>query len=141
MLAREGKARSFSDNARLAIVLSCVAGAVNATGFFLVGTYTSHVTGNVARIGDEIAQGNWATARYALFLVVAFLLGAMVATVLVEGARKVAGRAHYKSALLVEIGVLVAFTFFAAVGMPNLWLTAMLCFAMGLQNARQMQFP
>jgi uncharacterized membrane protein YoaK (UPF0700 family) len=135
MFAREGKARSFSENRRLAIALSAVAGAVNATGFFVVGSYTSHVTGNVARIGDELAQGHFTLAREALLLVVAFLVGAMVATVLVEGSRRLAGRAHYKSALLVETGVLGAFTLFSAGGLPTLTLTAMLCFAMGLQNA------
>ena len=136
MFAREGKERSFSENTRLAIALSGIAGAVNATGFFVVGTYTSHVTGNVAKIGDEIAQRRYGLALDALLLVVAFLAGAMVATMLVEGARRVGGRAHYKSALLLEIAVLAAFTLLSSVpGLPMLPLTAMLCFAMGLQNA------
>jgi len=136
MLSHEGKARTFSENTRLAIALSGIAGAVNATGFFVVGSYTSHVTGNVARIGDELAQGNYGLAGSAFLLVVAFLVGAMVATVLVDVARRVVGRAHYKSALLVETSVLGAFTILSSIpGLPLLPLTAMLCFAMGMQNA------
>ena len=99
MLTHEGKARSFSENASLAVALSGVAGAVNATGFF-VGTYTSHVTGHVAAVGDEIAQGHMPLAFDALVLLVSFLLGAMTATVFVMGSRRTGGRGHYKSTLI-----------------------------------------
>jgi uncharacterized membrane protein YoaK (UPF0700 family) len=140
MLSHEGKDRSFLANATLAVALSGVAGAVNATGFFAVGTYTSHVTGNLARVGDEIAQGNAGLALRFFVLVVAFLAGAMTATVLVETARRAGGRGHYKSALLLETGLLASVALISAgVGpMPGslaLILTAALCFAMGLQNA------
>ena len=50
--------RDWLENAILVMVLPFVAGAVNASGFMMLGVYTSHVTGNVARIGDELAQGN-----------------------------------------------------------------------------------
>lgn len=135
MFASEGKARSFSENAKLAITLSGVAGAVNATGFFVVGTWTSHVTGHVARVGDELAQGRVGTALAFLSFVFAFFIGAVVATLLVEGSRRLGGRAHYKSALLVELAALGAYAFLAATPVPAQTLIALLCFAMGLQNA------
>ncbi|WP_373048016.1 YoaK family protein [Vulgatibacter sp.] len=140
MFSHEGKARSFSENARLAIALSGVAGAVNATGFFVVGTYTSHVTGNLARVGDELAQGHLALAWDFLVLVVAFLFGAMTATVLVDVARRIGGRAHYRSTLLLEALLLGLFTVLSAGAGPKphlylLVLTAILSYAMGMQNA------
>ncbi len=140
MLSHEGKDRSFLQNASLAVALSGVAGAVNATGFFVVGTYTSHVTGNLARVGDELAQGNFVVARSFFALVFAFLVGAMTATWLVEMARRKGGRGHYKSALLLETFVLASVGLLsstvAAKGPAlHLALTAALCFAMGLQNA------
>lgn len=140
MLSHEGKDRSFLENAALAVTLSGVAGAVNATGFFVVGTYTSHVTGNLARVGDELAQGHLGFALGFFALVVSFLAGAMTATVLVETARRAGRRGHYKSALLVEASVIGSVALVSAgVGPKPEWLhlllTAALCYSMGLQNA------
>lgn len=140
MLSHEGKERSFTENTILAIALSAVAGAVNATGFFAVGTYTSHVTGHLARVGDELAQGNGHLARDAFLLILFFLAGAMVATALVETAKRVVGRGHYTVPLLVECGVLSVVTLGAVAGaakVPFLLfaMTGMLSFSMGLQNA------
>jgi len=50
--------RALLERVILACLLPAVAGAVNASGFFAVGAYTSHVTGNVARVGDELAAGH-----------------------------------------------------------------------------------
>lgn len=140
MLSHEGKERSFAENTILAVALSGVAGAVNATGFFAVGTYTSHVTGHLAKVGDEVAQGRMHLAREALFLILFFLAGAMVATVLVETAKRVSGRGHYTVPLLIECAVLSVVTIAAVAGgarVPFLLfvMTGMLSFAMGLQNA------
>lgn len=140
MLSHEGKDRSFSENAAVAVALSGVAGAVNATGFFAVGTYTSHVTGNLARVGDELAQGHFGTARDFFVLVLCFLSGAMVATAFVEASRRVFGRAHYTAPLLLETGLLAAVAGASALGvtvdpLAHLILTGTLCFSMGLQNA------
>jgi uncharacterized membrane protein YoaK (UPF0700 family) len=47
----------------LALVLPGVAGAVNATSLLAFGLSVSHVTGHVARIGDELAQSRHASRR------------------------------------------------------------------------------
>lgn len=121
----------------LAMALPAVAGAVNASGFHAVGAYTSHVTGHVARIGDALAEGRYTLAVTSLGLVVAFLLGAMGATVLVERARR-SGRTLYAGPLLVEALVLGGFG--AWMGLwggkaEHLSVVALLCIAMGMQNA------
>lgn len=133
------KNRDFVEAATLAHVLPFVAGAVNASGFFIVGAYTSHVTGSVARIGDEIAQGHGANVLHALLLIVSFFAGAAGATAIVTRHR---GRRAppFAAALTWEAAVL---TTVALIGIwrprfvpaLNAVTTALLCVAMGAQNA------
>ncbi len=123
----------------LALVLPFVAGAVNASGFFIVGVYTSHVTGSVARIGDEIAQGNFRLAGSFALLVLTFFAGAVTATFLVEKANR-RHRARYTAALTVEAIALVAVTVVGIVTSRDFSLlhvvaSSLLSFAMGAQNA------
>jgi uncharacterized membrane protein YoaK (UPF0700 family) len=139
VLARIERNRSWWENLILAIVLPGVAGAVNASGFIALGVYTSHTTGNVARIGDELAQQHWEGAQQAAMLVGLFLLGAMTATALVEIAGR-QSRPRYVVALLVQAMLLSLFALLS-IHSERHWryqrveLEATLCFAMGLQNA------
>lgn len=131
--------QDFLESAILALVLPFVAGAINASGFFIVGTYTSHVTGTVARVGDELAQGNRNTALEAALLVLTFFLGAVTATALVHRARR-RHRARYSMALLCEAVTLLVITLLGIAdpkSIPGLHFltTALLCFGMGSQNA------
>src|SRR4051812_41008579 len=93
----------------MALVLPFVAGLVNAAGFFIVGVYTSHVTGTVARAGDELAQGHFVTALHALGMVASFFTGAFSATALVVRARR-GQKARYSLALGAEITTLLIVT-------------------------------
>jgi uncharacterized membrane protein YoaK (UPF0700 family) len=123
----------------LAMVLPGVAGAVNAAGFFAVGSYTSHVTGNVARIGDELASGHLWLAVRAAILVAAFFLGALISTLLILHGRR-AGGSPYWRALLAECALVFVFAT-VSVGsehrahLNSLEMTALICVAMGVQNA------
>jgi uncharacterized membrane protein YoaK (UPF0700 family) len=132
--------RAAVEHAILALALPFVAGAINASGFFAVGSYTSHVTGNVARIGDELAQGHGHLALRWCGFAGAFVLGAMVATGMVLWARA-RGEARYFRGLLLEAILLAIFASLnLSADKPRLFfndfvLTALLCFAMGLQNA------
>ena len=123
----------------LAHVLPFVAGSVNASGFFIVGTYTSHVTGSVARVGDDLAQGNLAGVIRALVLVASFFFGAVLAAALAERAHA-NDRSPYSGTLELEalaLGAVMALGLTEPKG--TLWLntltTALLCMAMGMQNA------
>jgi uncharacterized membrane protein YoaK (UPF0700 family) len=131
--------REFLERSALALVLPFVAGTVNASGFFIVGAYTSHVTGSVARIGDELAQGHTSRALQAVMLVLAFFFGAALSTALVERARRL-DRAPYAGALAAETMMLLVVTLLGIFEPKNVpWLqgltTALLCAAMGVQNA------
>jgi uncharacterized membrane protein YoaK (UPF0700 family) len=133
------KNRDFVENASLALVLPFVAGAVNASGFFIVGVYTSHITGSVARVGDEAAQGHTLAAFQAALLVVSFYLGATLATALVLRARS-QNRARYVTAMLAQAIMLLGVTLLGIAqpkGIPFLreLTTVLLCVAMGAQNA------
>lgn len=139
MFSPEGMELRSISRTVVVLTLACVAGMVNAVGFFAVGTYTSHMTGHISDIGDQLAQGNTALAWHALLLVVFFISGAFASTLFVESARRL-GKARYAAALLVVAGVLTTFTIVSALFARKLWavdllLTAILCFAMGMQNA------
>ena len=131
--------RNAYESSVLAHVLPFIAGAVNASGFFIIGTYTSHITGSVARVGDDLAQGNVKGALSAAFLVLSFYLGAMLAGALAERA-KVRNKSPYSGTLEAETLTLIAVTFLGITEPKSVpWLntvtTALLCLAMGMQNA------
>ena len=132
--------RAWWETFTLAMLLPGVAGAVNASGVIALGVYTSNMTGNVAHVGDMLAQGDFAAAWQTLLVVGFFLLGAMAATALVEQATR-AGRARrYVVPLLIE-ALLISLFALLSIHSQSTWrfqhqeLEATLCFAMGLQNA------
>jgi len=47
-------ARSSKANLHIGVLLTLVAGALNAGGFFVVGQYTSHMTGMVSTFADQL---------------------------------------------------------------------------------------
>lgn len=57
MLIRVGSERSETIDLFLAAVLSTVAGALNAVGFLIAGSFTANMTGNVSAFADELAGG------------------------------------------------------------------------------------
>lgn len=131
--------KAFLERLMLAVVLPAVAGAVNAAGFFAVGSYTSHVTGNVARIGDELASGNlWLATRSAIF-VASFLSGALGSTLLILHGKRIGGPPYWRP-LLAECALIFVFaTVNVGAGhrahLNSLEMTSLICVAMGAQNA------
>ena len=139
MFSHEGPSRSAVSNGVLAAYLALVAGFVNSSGFVLLGTFTSHVTGNVGRLAHDLATERWGPATLAGALVVAFFAGAFAASLLVEAQRSRVSRA-YGLALLLEGMVLCSFVLLAEVGKFRTASAldaeaAMLCLAMGMQNS------
>jgi uncharacterized membrane protein YoaK (UPF0700 family) len=131
--------RALLERAILTFILPGVAGVINASGFFAVGTYTSHVTGNVARIGDELAAGHlWLAAR-ALIFVLSFAVGAMTSTLLILQGKRAGGSPYWRP-LLLECAIVFVFATMSVnaqhrAHINSLTMTALLCVAMGLQNA------
>src|SRR5256885_11903669 len=92
----------------LGTLLPAIAGAVNASGFFALGTYTSHMTGIVSRAGDELSQRHFWLATRALLFLGSFMFGAAVATALVLQARR-RGQPPFWRPLLLEALLLLCF--------------------------------
>ncbi len=125
---------------KLGTVLAFVAGAANAGGFLAVGQYTSHMTGMVSTMADQLVLGELVLAGAALGALLSFLVGAMCTTWLVNWGMRHGLRSAYGLPLLVEASLLLVFGLFGAA--MSLWHTVflpvtvvLLCFIMGLQNA------
>jgi uncharacterized membrane protein YoaK (UPF0700 family) len=141
LFSHEGSARSNSQNRWLAGYLAFVGGFVNSSGFVLIGTFSSHVTGNVGRLANDAATGQYAAAVAALSLVLCFFSGAFAASVIIESRfLGVSSARAYALALAIEALLLLFFTLLSYAttsAHPRVRdaETALLCAAMGLQNA------
>ena len=132
--------RSTQANIRLGTTLAFVAGATNAGGFLAVGLYTSHMTGMVSAVADQLVLGHSGLALVGLAGLAAFLLGAMSTAVLVNWGLRRRLHSAYGLPLLIEAALLLVFgvagTPLGAASGHLVPLTVLaLCFTMGLQNA------
>jgi uncharacterized membrane protein YoaK (UPF0700 family) len=109
LLVKRGAARSKYLNRQLAWSLAFVAGAVNAGGFLAVQSYTSHVTGAVSRMADELALGHRTLAMAALAIVVFFLLGSFCSGLLISLGQRRRFQSPYALSLMLEGGLLLLF--------------------------------
>lgn len=138
-----GQAHSFTQQARLAISLSWIAGYTNALTVLACGQVTSHMTGSVAQVGVDLAEGRWGPAGYLIGLVTMFLCGAFASGALTEFGRVRRFQSIYVLPMAVEALLLAAFALlidWQAIGQltradAHIWLTFVPAFAMGLQNA------
>ncbi|MEY8878702.1 MAG: YoaK family protein [Leptothrix sp. (in: b-proteobacteria)] len=140
-----GRHRTRSANRQLGAMLAFNAGAINAGGFLAVQRYTSHMTGVVSSIADDLVLGQWAVALGGLMLLASFMAGAMVTALLTNWARRRAMHSEYALSLLLEALLLLVFGLLGsqiAHLSEHLRLYALmpatvmlLCFIMGLQNA------
>ncbi|KQW51502.1 MULTISPECIES: YoaK family protein [unclassified Roseateles] len=135
-----GTHRTRSANRQLGAVLAFVAGAVNAGGLLAVQRYTSHMTGVVSGVADDLATGGFALALAGLASLLAFVAGAACTALLVNWARQREMHSKYALALLMEAALLLLFGLVGAhldhlahLLVPTAVL--LLCFIMGLQNA------
>jgi uncharacterized membrane protein YoaK (UPF0700 family) len=132
--------RSPGANLRLGLVLSFVAGATNAGGFLAVGRYTSHMTGIVSSVADDVVLGHLDLALAGLACLVAFLFGAMCTAIMVNWGLRQHLRSSYSLPLMLESFALLVFGLFGAAiaAWSQVFLpvtVVLLCFIMGLQNA------
>lgn len=125
---------------KLGTVLAFVAGAANAGGFLAVGQYTSHMTGMLSALADNLVLGQFVLVGAGLVSVLAFMLGAMSTAWIVNWGMRLQLRSAYGLPLLLEALLLLVFGLFGAV--MSLWHTVflpvtvvLLCYIMGLQNA------
>lgn len=135
-----GQTRNQNDDLALARYLIFVAGAVNAGGLLAVAQYTSHMSGIVASIADNMAVGNSQIALAGLGALLSFLAGAASTAMLVNWGRRQSLNSVYALPLLVESILLLCFGIAGAnlnihMGLFVSMTVMLLCFIMGLQNA------
>lgn len=133
--------RARSTNWTLGLLLAFNAGAVNAGGFLVLHTYTSHMTGFASQLADSGVLGNGSLFLSAMGAIIAFIFGAAVCAVLVNYGRQNRLRAIYALPLLLEAALMFPFGMMGAIMLT--WPTPfavpvtvlLLSFIMGLQNA------
>jgi uncharacterized membrane protein YoaK (UPF0700 family) len=135
-----GPARSAHGNQHLGRLLAFTAGAINAGGFLIVKQYTSHMSGMVSSVADNLVIGELGLALLACGAVAAFTGGAIMSSVLINIGRQAQARSLYALPMLVEAALICAFGLLTAdmVRGPLLGgsaLVGLLCFVMGCQNA------
>jgi uncharacterized membrane protein YoaK (UPF0700 family) len=135
-----GQHRTPYMNRLLGGLLAFNAGAINAGGVLVVGMYTSHMTGFVSFLADNLVLGNMTLVLSAVGALLAFTVGAAVTAVLVNWARQHHLRSEYALPLLLEAMLMLVFGLLGATlsrqtpfAVPLTVLV--LAFTMGLQNA------
>lgn len=129
--------RTGVTDAALGTLLAFVAGAINAGGFIAIGQYTSHMTGILSAVADDVALGAIGAAGIGVLLFAAFTAGAGCSAILINWGRRNFRERQYVYPLLAEAALLIGFgtagllqpAVFVAIAAP------LLCFIMGLQNA------
>jgi uncharacterized membrane protein YoaK (UPF0700 family) len=144
MLTRVGDARTASIDLALAGVLSSVAGALNAVGFVVAGSFTANMTGNISAFADHLANGAVVLALSFLGLVVAFMSGAALAALAIQTGERYRLRSVFALAiaaeavivLLLGLGLVLELAVVpGTVLLPETILLIVLSFVMGVQNA------
>jgi uncharacterized membrane protein YoaK (UPF0700 family) len=132
--------RSERHNALLAGYLATVGGFVNSAGFMLLGSFTSHVTGNVGRLAEDLVSRQLLAAAAAFSMILSFYLGAFWASLIVESPAFERRPTAYAVALACESTLLLVFSLLARAELgahPRLrdMQAVLLCAAMGVQNS------
>ena len=138
MLIRVGDERTANIDLALAGLLSSVAGALNAVGFLIAGSFTANMTGNISAFADTLADGAVLISLSFAGLVVAFIFGAGMAALAIQAGERKKIRSIYALAIAAEAVVLLllsAALVLAPLGMHETFLVVILSFVMGLQNA------
>ncbi|MCV2358564.1 MULTISPECIES: YoaK family protein [Roseateles] len=135
-----GQDRTLLANRQLGGMLAFIAGAINAGGFLAVQRYTSHMTGIVSSIADDLATGGFALALAGFAALLSFIAGAACTAILINWAHRRQMHSKYALALLLEAGLLLLFGLVGANlrSLEHLLIPTavlLLCFIMGLQNA------
>ena len=138
MLITSENTRTFNTDIRLACTLAAVAGALNTAAFETVGFFSANMTGNVSSLSDHLAKANLHVGLFFLLIVLLFIAGSSVSTLIINSGRRRQIRGIYASNILLEgvalllLGVIESWFSFRESGVL---LVLSLSFLMGLQNA------
>lgn len=137
------QAHSYSQQSRLAVTLSWIAGYTNILTVLTCAQVTSHMSGVASELGRDVAQGRWGLALYAGLLLAVFMLGAALSGAMTEFGRIRGWQSIYIWPIAVEAGLLAAFALLVEYhdarepenGARLIAMTLLPAMAMGLQNA------
>lgn len=132
--------RTDRNNRRLGRWLAFIAGAANAGGFLAVGQYTSHMSGIVSALADNLAVGDFNLIVAGLSSLAAFMTGAATSAILINWGRRRRAESEYALPLMLEAVLLLCFGLLGSNLENNRFLfvpatVGLLCYVMGLQNA------
>lgn len=138
MLIRVGHERSLQMDLMLAGWMSCIAGALNAVGFLIAGSFTANMTGNISMFVEHLADRETILALSFAGLVLTFIIGATFAALVIQTGEARGIRTIYGWVTAFEGAILLALG--AAFLIGPAWaeethLVIVLSFVMGLQNA------
>mgnify|MGYP006215961311 CR=1 FL=1 len=101
--------RTRQRNRQLGALLAFMAGAINAGGFLAVQRYTSHMTGVVSSIADDLVLGHGLLVLAGLGALLAFVAGAATTAILINWARRRGLQGEYALSLALEALLLLLF--------------------------------
>ena len=135
-----GKDRTVRANRQLAFLLAGIAGAINAGGFLVVGQFTSHMSGIVSAMAEDLTAGAFGLLVSGFASVFFFIAGAASSAIMINWARKRTLQAEYALPLIAEALLLLIFGLLGGNVAGVEWLfvpvtVMLLCYIMGLQNA------
>ncbi len=135
-----GSVRTQKADKQIGTLLAFIAGAINAGGFLAVHQYTSHMTGIVSSMADQLILGAYELVLAGVAALICFLFGTICTTMMVNYARVHELRSEYAAPLLLEAVLLLCFGMLGSriADVHGLFvpITVMiLSFLMGLQNA------
>lgn len=136
-----GSHRTDHTNRRLGLLLAFNAGAINAGGFLVLHLYTSHMSGFLSMLADNLVLGQMVLVLSAVGALLAFICGAASTAVLVNWSWQHRLHSAYALPLAMEAVLMLVFGLVGAVTLD--WTTPfavpvtvlLLSFIMGLQNA------
>jgi len=136
MLIRTDEARTLNTDSWLACLLAAVAGALNTVAFEIVGFFAANMTGNVSSLSDNLARFRWNGGLFFLSVVLFFMFGAVLSTLIINAGRRRGLRGIYAFVIVIEALALMALGVAElSVTLPGAVLILALSLLMGLQNA------
>src|SRR5690606_5912486 len=101
--------RTQKADKQIGTLLAFVAGAINAGGFLAVHQYTSHMTGIVSTMADQLILGAYDLVLAGLAALICFMCGSVCTAIMVNYASVHLMRSSYALPLLLEAMLLLCF--------------------------------
>lgn len=129
-----GRNRTRAANWQLAALLAFTAGVVDVSGFLALGQFTSHMSGTVAAMADDLRLHGTAVLTRPAIVLGCFLAGAAFCAILINWERRRDRESLFAVPVLLEAILLATLALPVAAHHP--WIAlSLLSFSMGLQNA------